>query len=115
FRTNDITKETIEAAYKETPEGLTPVLTENVDINTLYLNQDGRVYVDFSKELVEDMNAGSQLEMLIVQSLVDTVGNYYHVQQVYLTVEGEPYESGHIYRGEGEFFTVQTEETKKFQ
>lgn len=115
MNTNDSTKDAIEAAYKETPEGLTPVLTENVEINMLYLNDDGRVYVDFSQELIDEMNAGSLAEMLIVESLVNTIGNYYGVTEVYLTVAGNSYQTGHIEQQEGEFFQVDVEETQEYQ
>lgn len=115
MNTNDSTKDAIESAYKDTPEGLTPVLTENDEINTLYLNDDGKVYVDFSQELIDEMNAGSLVETLIVESLVNTIGNYYGVTEVYLTVAGKPYQTGHIEQQEGDFFQVDIEETKEFQ
>lgn len=114
MNTNDETKEAIEAAYKETPEGLVPVLTENVEINSLYLNEDGRVYVDFSEELRTEMNAGSAAEMMIVESLVNTIGTYYNVDEVYLTVEGQPYQSGHIEMQEGEYFNVNLDDATEF-
>lgn len=115
MNTNDSTKDAIESAYKEIPEGLTPVLSENVDINTLYLNDDGRVYVDFSQELMDEMNAGSLVEQLIVESLVNTIGNYYDVTEVYLTVAGKPYQTGHIEQQEGDFFQVDVEGIPEFQ
>ena len=42
------------------------------------------------------MNAGSGGENLILQSIVNTFGNYYGVEKVCLTVDNKPYESGHI-------------------
>ena len=41
------------------------------------------------------MNAGAGGENLILQSIVNTFGNYYG-EKVYLTVDNKPYESGHI-------------------
>jgi hypothetical protein len=52
------------------------------------------------------MNAGAGYESMILQSIVNTLGGYYGVDQVYLTVEGEPYSSGHIAMKKGEFFKV---------
>ena len=52
------------------------------------------------------MNAGSSFEALILQSLTNTLGNYYGVQEVYITIDGGPYESGHIIIEEGEPSTV---------
>lgn len=114
MNTNDETKRAIEAVYKEVPDGLVPVLSENVEINSLYLNDDGRVYVDFSEELLTEMNAGSSIEMMILESLVNTIGTYYNVDEVYLTVEDQPYQSGHIEMQEGEYFQVNLEEVPEF-
>jgi len=107
FRTNDITKIIFENAFKDLPTGdVTKVLGPNVKIRSLYLNKDNSVYIDFSKELLSEMNAGSGYESLILQSITNTVGTYYGVDKVYITVEDNPYVSGHIEMKKGEFFTV---------
>lgn len=113
--TNEETKKALEKAYREVPDGLAEVLPEGAEIRSLYLNQDGKAYVDFSKELIENMNAGSGLESMILQSIVDTVGNYYGVRDVYLTVEEKPYESGHISKAKGEFWEVDLEGIPEFK
>ncbi|MBC8015546.1 MAG: GerMN domain-containing protein, partial [Sporomusaceae bacterium] len=70
FRTNDITKIIFEKAFKEAPkENVIKVLSPNVKIKSLYLNNDNTVYVDFTKELVSEMNAGSGTEGMILQSI----------------------------------------------
>jgi len=107
FRTNDITKLIFENAFKELPKGdVAKVLGPNVKIKSLYLNKDERAYIDFSKELLSEMNAGAGYESLILQSITNTIGAYYGVDMVYLTVEGNPYTSGHIEMKKGEFFKV---------
>ena len=110
FYTNDITRNTIADLLKQIP-GVEygKLISDNTSINSLYLNDDGRVYVDFSKELTEDMNAGSSSESLILQGIVNTIGNYYGVQEVVLTVENQPYESGHYSMKENESFRVDME------
>ena len=87
-------------------DDLGKVLGTNVKIRSLYLNKDNRVYIDFSKELLSEMNAGSGYESLILQSITNTIGTYYGVDKVYITVENSPYVSGHIVMKKGEFFTV---------
>lgn len=114
MKTNEETKKALEKAYKEVPDDLAPVLSKNAKIKSLYLNEDGHVYVDFTKELIDDMNAGSGLEVQIIDSLVNTIGHYYGVQEIYLTVEGKPYESGHISKAKGEFWKVNTESIPEF-
>lgn len=110
FQTNDSTRHAIQEALQDIPDyagdGL---IASNVTINTLYWNQDGRAYIDFSKELIDEMNAGAGVEGLILQAIVNTIGDYYGVSEVYLTVEQEPYESGHILMEEGQFMTVDYE------
>ncbi|MCB2288259.1 GerMN domain-containing protein [Clostridium sp. CS001] len=107
FNTNDITRETLEKSFKEvTGNELGKVLSPNAKIKSLYLNQDNIVYIDFSGEFTKEMNAGSGYESQILQCVTNTIGDYYKVQKVYITVEGEPYSSGHIAMKKGEAFMV---------
>lgn len=82
------------------------LVPESADINYMFLGDDGIAQADFSAELIDDMNAGSGIEALIVQALVNTIGGYYTVEEVSLTVDGEPYSSGHIHMEEGQTWTV---------
>jgi spore germination protein GerM len=52
------------------------------------------------------MNAGAAYESLILQSITNTLGNFYGVDEVYIMVEGKPYESGHILLKKGETLKV---------
>lgn len=108
FKTNDLTKIVFEKAYKDLPieDDISKVLGPNVKIKSLYLNKDNMVYIDFTKELVSEMNAGAGYESMILQSITNTFGNYYGVDKVYITIEGSPYASGHYLMKKGEFFTV---------
>ncbi|WP_080146804.1 GerMN domain-containing protein [Marinilactibacillus piezotolerans] len=83
-----------------------PSLTENVELNYLYMGNDGIVHADFSEELITEMNAGSGIEALLLQSIVNTIGGYYQTDEVLVTVETEPYESGHIAMDEGQTMQV---------
>ena len=110
FHTNDITKNIVEKAYKENvpdPTNLNSVFTKNTKINSLYLNKDGNLYLDLNQAFLTEMNAGSGIEEMILQSVVNTFGHYYGVEKVYLTIENEPYSSGHITMNKGEFFQVE--------
>jgi spore germination protein GerM len=64
------------------------------------------VYVDFSKELISEMNAGAGYEAMILKSITNTLGEYYGVSKVYITVDSSPYSSGHILMEKGEYFSV---------
>lgn len=111
FKTNDDVKGVIENAIKNISTQ-NQVLTSNVKINKLYLGDDDIVHIDFSKELISEMNAGSYYESMILQSITNTLGMYYGIEKIYITVDGNPYESGHIQKKEGEPFTINFENVK---
>ncbi len=107
FHTNDMTKMVLEKAYKENvPDSMNKVLTKNTKINSLYLNQDNNLYIDLNKAFLTELSAGSGLEMMILQSIVNTFGHYYGIEKVYLTIDNELYESGHISLNKGEFLSI---------
>lgn len=108
FHTGDDTKQILQNAIsaKATKDSHLPLTSIKTKINSLYLGEDKIVHVDFSPELISDMNAGAGYEQLILQSITNTVGNYYSAQEVAITVAGKPYESGHILMKEGETFKV---------
>ena len=109
FKTNDRKTAVFAKLLREKgPKDLTPLISNQTKINNIEVKQsENIVKVDFSKELVTDMNAGHLLETLIIQSIVNTFGHYYHVDHVYLSLAGEPYQSGHIMIEEGDYFEVE--------
>ncbi|MGB8454638.1 MAG: GerMN domain-containing protein [Anaerocolumna sp.] len=114
FNTNDITRNKLETAVKEiAQEKYDPLLSVNTKINSLYLSKDNVVYVDFSKELFSEMNAGAAYESMILQCIANTLGTYYGVNEVYITVEGKPYESGHISMKKGDTIAVKLDKVKE--
>lgn len=105
FNTNDEPKDVIERTVKDL--AVYNIFSPNTKINELYYNlDDNSVYLDLSKEFVTEMNAGAGFEGKILTSIANTLGTYYGIQSVYLTIDGEPYESGHILLKEGESLTV---------
>lgn len=110
FKTNDITKQILENLLKtSSASGDIGAFTPGTTINSLYLNDDGMVYLDLNKKFVEEMNAGSGFESTILQSLANTIGKYYGVDKVYITLDNKPYESGHIAKEKGEPFVANFE------
>ncbi|HEX3022812.1 MAG TPA: GerMN domain-containing protein, partial [Lachnospiraceae bacterium] len=109
FHTNDITRVTIQDAVIKVVEGkkdTLPLMSINTKINSMYLGNDGIAYIDLSKEFVSDMNAGVGYEAAILQAITNTIGRYYGVQEVYLTIDHKPYESGHILFEKGQTMRV---------
>ncbi|MGE4352633.1 MAG: GerMN domain-containing protein [Oscillospiraceae bacterium] len=106
FATNDETGTVLADAYRTTANGTTPVFSADVTVNSLYLGDDGIVYLDLSSAFVTGMNAGSGTESLILQSVTNTFCRYYSAQEMLLTIDGKRYESGHIALQEGETLTA---------
>lgn len=107
FKTNDITKKVLAAAYKETGNNIEKVFSANTKINSLYLNKDNIVYIDLNKAFLTEMNAGTRYESMILQSIANTFGRYYNSEKVILTIDNKLYESGHIAMKKGEYIKVQ--------
>jgi hypothetical protein len=83
-----------------------PLISPNTTINSISLGEDNVVSVDFSASFVTDMNAGSGYEVLILQSVANTLGYYYNSNEVAITLDGNAYESGHILLAKGETWEV---------
>lgn len=107
FKTNEITRSVLEAAYKESVNSnLGKVFWPNTKINSLYLNKDGMVYIDLNGAFLTEMNAGAGYESMILQCIGNTFGKYYNADKVILTIDNKLYESGHIVMQKGEFIVV---------
>ena len=81
------------------------VFTANTKINNLEVKED-ILYIDLNKSFTEEMNAGSGVESMILESVANTFGNFYGVDKVILTIDSELYTSGHIEMKEGEYIEV---------
>lgn len=107
FKTNDVTKKVLEASYKETVnKDLRPVFSQNTRINSLYLNQDGMVYIDLNSAFIKEMNAGAGYEGMILQCIANIFGKYYDATKIILTIDNNLYESGHFAFKKGEYLKV---------
>lgn len=108
LKTNENIDKIFESHLKNAPSsGLNNVFSQNTKINKLSFNSSqNKVYIDLNQEFITEMNAGSSLEALILQGLVNTLGDYYNVDKVYISIDGKPYESGHIAITENDVFYV---------
>jgi spore germination protein GerM len=97
FRTGEDVKAKLEQQFLQPPqENDLPLMSEGAKLNQLSLDAEGVLIADFSSEFIINMNLGSGYEQLVLQCLVDTLGGYYGVSKVCITIDGKPYESGHI-------------------
>lgn len=112
FQTNDITKVVLASVYKEGVDAnLGKVFSDHTQINSLYLNKDGMVYIDLNQAFLTEMNAGSGYEAMILQCIANTFGNYYNAEKMILTIDNKLYESGHIAMQKGQYLKVNNDNT----
>lgn len=117
FETNDDVREILESILKNPPnDKLIPSISKDVKINEIHLNRESWILeIDFSKEFTENFNVGSAQEAEMLKSLVNTLGKFYDVDKVFISIEGKPYESGHFAIRDGEFFKVDTSDSVKIE
>ena len=106
----------LEAIFKNPPtKDLVPVMLEDTQINNMSFDPRTMILnIDISKEFLE-YNMGSTLEYERLRGMVNTLGKFYNVNRVSISVEGVPYESGHFMLRPGEFFNVNFEDTIKIK
>jgi hypothetical protein len=111
FKTNDTPKQVLEQTYKELiKDKIGDTVKTNTKINSLYLKEN-MVYLDLDSTFLEEINAGAYYEKLIVQSIVNTLGQYYNTDKVVFTIDNKPYESGHISMEKDGYFKVDFDNT----
>ncbi len=116
FQTNDDIRELFQTRLKASPgEDVQPTIGKNVKINEITYNpEDSSVIVDFNRNLVTEMNAGVYLEGQILNSIATTFGGYFNASRVYIRLDGQPYESGHVLMEEDDYLTPRTEEAIRY-
>lgn len=117
FYTNGSIEKLLEEMLKKPKsEDLISPIPQSSVINWIKLDRTSwTLAVDFSKELLRNMNVGSSMETVILESIVNTLGRFYDVEKVYISLEERPYESGHYALNEDEFFTVDIDEIQEFK
>lgn len=108
FKTNDDILKTFETILKTGKGGQgAGLISEGTKINKLETNEEEKLTkIDLSQNYIDEMNAGSSYEILLLQGLTNTLGYYANTPNVLITVDGKNYNSGHIEKADGEYFTV---------
>lgn len=82
-------------------------LPDNVVVKSAKLEKDkDLITVNFGDTFVNTLGYGAGIEASILQSVVNSLGYNFGVSNVYITVNGKPYSSGHIAQKENESFAV---------
>lgn len=120
FKTNEITRQVLETAYKANYTtgmknlGIGNVLTTNTKIKSLYVDKFDTVHIDLSGAFLTEMSAGAYYETMLLTSIVNTFAGYYGREKVIITIDGDNYSSGHIYLQDGEFLKPDYSKEVKF-
>lgn len=101
------------SALKEIPTGTSidnvkdniMSLPKNIEVKSAKVNNDlDTLTVDFNSNISEGL--GSTAEKSLIYTMVNTLGYNLKVSNVEITINGEPYSSGHIEQEKGEAFPV---------
>lgn len=112
LRSNERLEEALTLAYQTIPsQDLGIVLGEGAKIKSIQFIESDTIQADLNSAFIEEMNAGAAYESMILQSMVNTLADYFQTQKVILTVEGKLYESGHFMLEEGTYFEGRLEDT----
>lgn len=106
--------EVFEDIFKNPPWGdLISVMPDDAHINSIFFDLENiALSIDFSKEFL-DCTLGSSAEYERLISIVNTLGKFYNTDKVYISIENQPYESGHFALRAGEYFNVNFENAIK--
>lgn len=118
IKTNEDMKLKFQEELKLIPEtgGLAKTLTKNTQILSYKLDDEkDTVTVDLSSDFVKEMNAGTSFEGMLLNSIINTFGDYFMKSKVIILIDGKPYESGHIVMKQGEAFDVKKEGIIQFK
>ena len=92
-------------------------LALGIDIKSISLR--GRsVYINFSDELgymADQLNLNRRVEPAFLQALVNTFGEYYQADKVYLQIEGEPYASKFRVWTEDDYLSPSKENVERYR
>jgi hypothetical protein len=113
FKTNDTLESKFEDGFKNIPagSGLSHVMTKGAVLNSVtYDIAGGVVTADLSKAFITEMNAGTSLEGMLLESIADTLGGYFQTDKVSITIDGGPYESGHFLFNAGDYLPYRPDE-----
>lgn len=84
-----------------------PALSSDITLNSYTIdNENSIITLDFSSNFVSSQNLGAGAESSTLAAICNTFGSYFNVENVIITLDGQPYSSGHILMTEGETFKV---------
>ena len=98
---------------KKSPNSdIPPSLSSEAKLNSSNLDIENSILtLDFSSNFVDTQNLGSGSESKTLKAICNTFGKFFSIENVVITLDGQPYSSGHIAMNEGEAFKVDLNDT----
>lgn len=107
-----VTNALINALKNPSNASVTPSIPKSINVTSAKLDINTNTFtIDFPNNFVSEMNLGSGPESSTLQSIVNTLGYNFNVDNVIITLGGKPYSSGHIIMESGESFKVSLNNT----
>lgn len=97
---------------KNPSEDISSALNSDISLNSAKVDSENdTIKLDFSSNFVESQNLGSGPESSTLTAICNTFGDYFDVTKVIITLDGKPYNSGHISMKDGDTFKVDLNNT----
>lgn len=115
--TNEKIEEILESNFKNPGiNNLAPLISKDTKINSIELDRGSRIVkIDFSKELLNYIEEFEFKEERILQSIVNTLGDYYGTERVYISIDDRPYNSKNLSIKEDGYFKIDLDNIEKFK
>lgn len=116
FKTNDLLKDIMEKNFKDSPFNTLKLISEDTKINKLYFNYpEHTVYIDFSEDFPAWLKLNPLYEKLILQSIINTLGDYFNTDKVCITIEGDAFYSYSLQTNNSNIFYVNYKNIKEYK
>lgn len=107
FEDNEIATALVNELKTAPNDEISPSISKDINLNSANVNKaTSTITLDFSSDFVSAQNLGSGSESSTINAICNTFGSYFNVDNVIITLDGQPYSSGHILMAEGEAFKV---------
>ncbi|SKA84814.1 Sporulation and spore germination [Caloramator quimbayensis] len=116
FKTNDLLKDIIEKNFKSAPFNTLNLISDDTKINKLYFNYpEHTVYVDFSKDFLNWLKLNALYEKIILQSIINTLGDYFNTDKICITIEGNTFISSCFITNNSNIYYVDYKNIKEYK
>lgn len=107
-----VTSAIINALKYPSNPNIDPNIKPNINVTSAKLDNTNNTFtVDFPSNFVSEMNLGGGVESSTLKAIVNTLGYNFNVNNVIITLGGNPYSSGHMQMSSGESFKVSFDNT----